>query len=57
MVREGLKAMLAAKEPDFRIVGDAANAEQALDLIARRNLPLRYWIYACPASTASISAG
>lgn len=32
MVREGLKAMLAA-EPDFRIVGDAANAAQALDLI------------------------
>ncbi len=34
MVREGLKAMLAA-EPDFRIVGEAANAEQALDLIER----------------------
>jgi DNA-binding NarL/FixJ family response regulator len=35
MVREGLKAMLAT-EPDFRIVGDAANAEQALDLIAQQ---------------------
>jgi DNA-binding NarL/FixJ family response regulator len=34
MVREGLKAMLAT-EPDFSIVGDAANAEQALDLIER----------------------
>ena len=34
MVREGLKAMLA-KEHDFEIVGDAANAEQAYDLIAR----------------------
>lgn len=32
MVREGLKAMLVA-EPDFEIVGDAANAEQALGLI------------------------
>ena len=32
MVREGLKAMLVA-EPDFEIVGDAANAEQALELI------------------------
>ncbi len=32
MVREGLKAMLAT-ESDFSIVGDAANAEQALDLI------------------------
>jgi two-component system response regulator DevR len=32
MVREGLKAMLAT-EPDFSIVGDAANAEQALDII------------------------
>ena len=32
MVREGLKAMLAT-EPDFDIVGDAANAEQALALI------------------------
>ncbi len=32
MVREGLKAMLVA-EPDFSIVGDAANAEQALALI------------------------
>jgi DNA-binding NarL/FixJ family response regulator len=35
MVREGLKAMLAA-EPDFRIVGGAANAEQALDLIEQQ---------------------
>jgi len=34
MVREGLKAMLLA-EPDFSIVGDAANAEQALTLIDR----------------------
>ena len=34
MVREGLKAMLVA-EPDFEIVGDAANAEQALELIDR----------------------
>lgn len=34
MVREGLKAMLVS-EPDFNIVGDAANAEQALELIAR----------------------
>ncbi len=33
MVREGLKAMLA-KEHDFEIVGDAANAEQAYELIA-----------------------
>lgn len=32
MVREGLKAMLTA-EADFEIVGDAANAEQALELI------------------------
>lgn len=32
MVREGLKAMLLA-EPDFAIVGDAANAEQALEAI------------------------
>ncbi|MEO8973038.1 MAG: response regulator transcription factor [Ktedonobacteraceae bacterium] len=32
MVREGLKAMLVA-EPDFSIVGDAANAEQAFALI------------------------
>jgi two-component system, NarL family, response regulator DevR len=32
MVREGLKAMLTA-EPDFEIVGDAANAEQAFELI------------------------
>jgi len=34
MVREGLKAMLA-KEHDFEIVGDAANAERAYELIAR----------------------
>jgi two-component system, NarL family, response regulator DevR len=34
MVREGLKAMLTA-EPDFDIVGDAANAEQAYELIQR----------------------
>src|SRR5579875_2569579 len=34
MVREGLKAILVA-EPDFSIVGDAANAEQALVLIER----------------------
>lgn len=34
MVREGLKALLVSK-PDFHIVGEAANAEQALDLIAR----------------------
>jgi two-component system, NarL family, response regulator DevR len=34
MVREGLKAMLVT-EPDFSIVGDAANAEQALELIER----------------------
>lgn len=34
MVREGLKAMLVS-EPDFSIVGDAANAEQALTLIER----------------------
>ncbi len=34
MVREGLKAMLLA-EPDFSIVGDAANAEQALAMIER----------------------
>lgn len=32
MVREGLKAMLMA-EPDFSIVGDAANADQAFALI------------------------
>jgi DNA-binding NarL/FixJ family response regulator len=32
MVREGLKAMLVA-EPDFTIVGDAANAEQTLEMI------------------------
>ncbi len=34
MVREGLKAMLSA-EPDFSIVGDAANAEEAFALIER----------------------
>jgi two-component system, NarL family, response regulator DevR len=34
MVREGLKAMLVT-EPDFSIVGDAANAEQALELVER----------------------
>lgn len=34
MVREGLKAMLVS-EPDFNIVGDASNAEQALEMIAR----------------------
>ncbi len=34
MVREGLKAMLVT-EPDFAIVGDAANAEQALEMIER----------------------
>lgn len=34
MVREGLKAMLTA-EADFEIVGVAANAEQALELIER----------------------
>ena len=32
MVREGLKAMLVT-EPDFQIVGDAADAQQALVLI------------------------
>jgi DNA-binding NarL/FixJ family response regulator len=32
MVREGLKAMLKA-EPDFEIVGDAANAEQAFEQV------------------------
>lgn len=36
MVREGLKAMLSA-EPDFTIVGDAANAEQAFTLIERNS--------------------
>ncbi len=35
MVREGLKAILL-EEPDFSIVGDAADAEQALALIERR---------------------
>jgi two-component system, NarL family, response regulator DevR len=34
MVREGLKAILV-NEPDFSIVGDAANAEGALKLIKR----------------------
>ena len=34
MVREGLKAILTT-EPDFTIVGDAANAEQAFELIER----------------------
>jgi len=34
MVREGLKAILV-NEPDFSIVGDAANAEWALKLIKR----------------------
>lgn len=32
MVREGLKAMLLT-EPDFAIVGDAANAKQAIELV------------------------
>jgi DNA-binding NarL/FixJ family response regulator len=32
MVREGLKAMLVT-EPDFQIVGDAADAQQALHII------------------------
>jgi len=32
MVREGLKAMLLA-EPDFAIVGEASNAEQALESV------------------------
>lgn len=36
MVREGLKAMLVA-EPDFAIVGDAANAEQTLEIIERQH--------------------
>jgi two-component system response regulator DevR len=34
MVREGLKAMLVP-EPDFTLVGDASNAEQALELVER----------------------
>ncbi len=34
MVREGLKAILVA-EQDFQIVGEASNAEQALELIER----------------------
>jgi DNA-binding NarL/FixJ family response regulator len=36
MVREGLKAILVA-EADFQIAGEAANAEQALELIARQS--------------------
>lgn len=36
MVREGLKAILTT-ESDFEIVGDAANAEQAYELIERLN--------------------
>ena len=36
MVREGLKAILTT-EPDFEIVGDAASAEQAFELIERLN--------------------
>jgi DNA-binding NarL/FixJ family response regulator len=36
MVREGLKAILTT-EPDFEIVGDAASAEQAFELIQRLN--------------------
>lgn len=35
MVREGLKAMLSA-EPDFTIVGAAANADQAFALVERQ---------------------
>ncbi|HVU65869.1 MAG TPA: response regulator transcription factor [Ktedonobacteraceae bacterium] len=35
MVREGLKAILIA-EADFQIVGEAASAEQALELIAQQ---------------------
>jgi two-component system, NarL family, response regulator DevR len=35
MVREGLKAMLSA-EPDFAIVGDVANADQAFAFIERQ---------------------
>ncbi|MBX5449614.1 response regulator [Thermogemmatispora sp.] len=34
MVREGLKAMLVS-EPDFEIVGEASNAEQAMTLVER----------------------
>jgi DNA-binding NarL/FixJ family response regulator len=34
MVREGLKAILVS-EPDFSIIGEAANAEQALELVER----------------------
>lgn len=34
MVREGLKAILVT-EPDFQIMGEAANADQALELIER----------------------
>jgi two-component system response regulator DevR len=36
MVREGLKAILTT-EPDFEILGDAASAEQAFELIERLN--------------------
>lgn len=35
MVREGLKAMLVT-EPDLQIVGDAANGQQALELIEQQ---------------------
>lgn len=35
MVREGLKAILVA-EADFQIIGEAASAEQALELIERQ---------------------
>ena len=38
MVREGLKAMLVT-EPDFQIVGDAADAQQALVLIEQLRRP------------------
>jgi two-component system response regulator DevR len=34
MVREGLKAILTS-EPDFEIVGDAASAEQGVELVER----------------------
>ncbi|HEY0754464.1 MAG TPA: response regulator transcription factor [Ktedonobacteraceae bacterium] len=36
MVREGLKAILVA-DADFQIVGEAASAQQALDLIERQH--------------------